>query len=322
MAVYTQISDEALESLTNRFDLGSLVMVKGIAEGVENSNFLVETTRGRFVLTLYERRVKAEDLPYFMELLTHLKQQGIACAAPLHARDGRAVVEISGRPAALFPFLPGVSPKRPSATQCGTLGGALAHLHRASQGFALVRPNALSLDGWASLVAATAPRADSVYPGLAVLIAQELAFLQGGWPRGLPRGTIHADLFPDNVLFLGERINGLIDFYFACTDDYAYDVAVCLNSWCFEPDGAFNHTKGHALLSRYHADRALLPAELAALPVLCRGAALRFLLTRLYDWLHPDSQAMVRPKDPREYVMKLRFHQTALSAVDYGWHAP
>lgn len=321
MAVYTQVSDEALESLIKRFDLGSLLMVKGIAEGVENSNYLVETTGGRFILTLYERRVKVDDLPYFMGLLTHLKQHGIDCAAPLQDANGQTIVEVSGRPAALFPFLPGVSPKRPSVAQCGTLGGALAQLHRASEGFALIRPNALSLDGWATLVTATAPRADSVHEGLAAMVADELASLQDAWPKGLPRGTIHADLFPDNVLFLGERINGLIDFYFACTDDYAYDVAVCLNSWCFEPDGAFNHTKGRALLSRYDANRALLPAEVAALPVLCRGSALRFLLTRLYDWLHPDSQAMVRPKDPKEYVVKLRFHQAARSAADYGWDA-
>lgn len=319
MAVYTDVSDSELAAFISAFDLGRVISFKGIAEGVENSNFYLMTAGGAFILTLYEKRVREEDLPFFLGLLEHLSTKGIHCPLPVRARDGRAWRELNGRPAALMTFLTGLSPRRPDAAQCAELGAVLARLHVATADYPLTRENALSLQGWKTLVKQCEPKANSVRMGLATTIAQELRYLEQHWPQGLPSGVIHADLFPDNVFFMDGRISGLFDFYFACNDAYAYDVAVCLNAWCFETDGSFNITKGRALLGAYRAVRPLSPVEVAAIPILARGAALRFLLTRLYDWINRDANALVKVKDPLEYATKLRFHQTAAGAASYGW---
>jgi homoserine kinase type II len=318
MAVYTEVSDDELEPFLAGYDLGSALSCKGIAEGVENSNFMLETDKGRFILTLYEKRTRREDLPFFLGLMEHLSERGVSCPLPVHGRDGRALRELCGRPAAMVTFLSGMSIKRITPAHCGELGAALAALHQAGQGFDRSRPNALSLDGWTKLFAETESRADEVRPGLSAELAAELATLKLDWPVGLPSGVIHADLFPDNVFFRGDKLSGLIDFYFACNDFLAYDLAICLNAWCFETDGPFNATKARALLSGYERVRPLSEAERAALPLLCRGSALRFLLTRLYDWLNHPPGAFVRPKDPLEYARKLRFHQGVKSVGEYG----
>ncbi|MBP6011077.1 MAG: homoserine kinase [Alphaproteobacteria bacterium] len=319
MAVYTDVSDTELAAFLGAFELGGVLAFKGIAEGVENSNFFLKTERGSYILTLYEKRVREEDLPFFLGLLEHLSAKGIQCPLPVRARDGRTWRTLAGRPAAVMTFLSGLSPKRPDAQQCAEVGAALARLHMAGADYGLTRANALSLEGWKPLVKSCERQANGVRMGLAALIDSELRWLEQHWPAGLPQGLIHADLFPDNVFFIEGRLSGLIDFYFACNDAYAYDLAVCLNAWCFEPDGTFNITKGRALLSTYRTVRPLAPVEVAALPVLARGAAFRFLLTRLYDWINRDAGALVRPKDPVEYLTKLRFHQTALGAASYGW---
>lgn len=319
MAVYTDVSDAELAQFLEAFELGAALTFKGIAEGVENSNFFLKTERGSFILTLYEKRVREDDLPFFLGLLEHLSRKGIQCPLPVRARDGKAWRTLAGRPAALMTFLSGLSPKRPDAQQCGELGAALARLHLAGADYKLTRPNALSVAGWKPLVKECEAKANSVHMGLGTLIGTELRWLEQHWPTGLPTGVIHADLFPDNVFFMEGKLSGLIDFYFACNDATAYDIAVCLNAWCFEHDGAFNITKGRALLSTYRAIRPLAQAEVAALPILARGAAFRFLLTRLYDWINRDPTALVRPKDPLEYLNKLRFHQTAAGAASYGW---
>jgi homoserine kinase type II len=319
MAVYTDVSDSELAAFLSAFDLGRVVSFKGIAEGVENSNFYLMTEGGTFILTLYEKRVREEDLPFFLGLLEHLSAKGIHCPLPVRARDGRTWRDLNGRPAALMTFLTGLSPRRPDAAQCGELGTVLARLHVATADYAGRRENALSLAGWKTLVKQCEPKANSVRMGLATTIAQELRHLEQHWPQGLPSGVIHADLFPDNVFFMDGRISGLFDFYFACNDAYAYDVAVCLNAWCFEADGSFNITKGRALLGAYRTVRPLLDVEVIAIPILARGAALRFLLTRLYDWINRDANALVKVKDPLEYATKLRFHQTAAGAASYGW---
>lgn len=318
MAVYTDVDDEALAAFLTEYGLGEVLSFKGIVEGVENSNYLLETSRGRYILTLFEKRVAEADLPFFVGLLDHLALNGLSCPTPIHGRDGRALRRLAGRPAIVVSFLTGVSPRRPDVRQCASLGRVLAALHEAGRGFAMPRANALSLDGWRRLAAQTRAGADTVRAGLAQAIDDELAALGRLWPRDLPQGIIHGDLFPDNVFFVGGDVSGVIDFYFACNDALAYDLAVCLNAWCFEPDGAFNATKARALARAYDAARPLAPAERRALPVLCRGAALRFLLTRLYDWVNQIPGAMVRPKDPLEYLIKLRFHQGATGAGTYG----
>lgn len=318
MAVYTEVSDADLAAFLETYDIGGVRALKGIAEGVENSNFLLHTDAGEFILTLYEKRVEASSLPFFLALLDHLAERGLNCPRPVRARSGASLGHLSGRPAAIVTFLDGVCRTRPSVGDCARIGEALASLHRDAADFKGSRANALSLSAWPQLFAPLHFCADDVEPGLAAAIAAELAFLKTSWPRDLPRGIIHADLFPDNVLFLGEEVSGLIDFYFACTDDFAYDLAICLNAWCFEPDGAFSLAKGSALFEGYQRVRRLTPAEAAAIPVLARGAALRFVLTRLIDWLNVPAGALVHPKDPLEYVRKLRFHQSIGDAKQLG----
>ncbi|HEY3909780.1 MAG TPA: homoserine kinase [Stellaceae bacterium] len=318
MAVYTDVADDELRAFVALYDIGEVLSCKGIAEGVENSNFLVTTERGNFILTLYERRVARADLPFFIALMDHLAHRGVACPTPLRGRDGTALRELCGRPAAMVTFLAGMWPRRIQAFHCAALGRALAALHSAGAGFGMTRVNDLSVAGWRRLFDACGSRAGELQPGLAREVEAELAQLEAAWPRDLPVGVIHADLFPDNVFFRDREVTGLIDFYFACTDFLAYDFAVCLNAWCFEGDGSFNVTKARLLLDGYRRQRPLAPAELAALPLLARGSALRFFLTRLFDWLNQPPAALVRPKDPLEFLRRLRFHRTVASPRDYG----
>jgi homoserine kinase type II len=318
MAVYTDVSAEDLGKFLAGYDLGELLSYKGIAEGVENSNFLVHTGTGHYILTLYEKRVAAADVPFFLALMEHLATGGITCPQPVKDRSGRALGELCGRPAAVVTFLDGMWMRRPDAGHCAAVGQALARMHLAGADFAGTRRNALSVAGWRPLFEQAAARADGVQHGMRATIEKELEQLEKAWPRNLPQGVIHADLFPDNVFFLGDRLSGLIDFYFACTDTLAFDVAICLNAWCFEPDYSYNITKGRNLLASYTKTRPLSDAERDALPLLARGAAMRFLLTRLVDWLNVPPGALVRPKNPLEYLRKLRFHQKVASVRDYG----
>jgi homoserine kinase type II len=319
MAVYTEVTDEALNAFLEGYDIGRASSLKGIAEGVENSNYLLHTEAGPFLLTLYEKRVAESDLPFFLGLMEHLARRGVNCPQPVRARDGRAIGRLAGRAAAIVTFLDGLSVRRPRAEHCGQVGEALARMHAAGADFAIRRPNALSVAGWPPLFEAAKARANEVSPGLTEETAAELAALQAIWPRDLPGGVIHADLFPDNVFFLEDRLSGLIDFYFACDDFFAYDLAICLNAWAFELDGEFNVSKGMAMIAGYQRVRRLEAAEVEALPVLARGSALRFMLTRLVDWLNVPPGALVAPKNPLEYLVKLRFHQHVVSASDYGW---
>jgi homoserine kinase type II len=318
MAVYTEVSDEALAAFLADYDIGRVVAFRGIAEGVENTNFSLRTTEGDYILTLYEKRVDPADLPWFLGLMEHLAQHGIVCPLPVRGRDGAALRQLNGRHAAITNFLPGVWPRRVRVEHCGPVGDALARLHLAGRDYAPTRHNALGPDAWAPLLARSRGRADEVRPDLGPELERALAEILAAWPCGLPVGHIHADLFPDNVFFLEGELSGLIDFYFAATDLLAYDLAVCLNAWCFEPDYSFNVTKARALLRAYAAIRPLTGEERAALPVLCRGAAMRFLLTRLFDWLHASPGAYVTPKDPLDYLRRLRFHLAATSERAYG----
>lgn len=318
MAVYTDITEDDLSRFLTAYDAGTLLSYKGIAEGVENSNFLLHTTKGAFILTLYEKRVDRNDLPFFLGLMHHLAERGLSCPLPLPRGDGALLGELSGRPAAMISFLEGMWLRKPSAKHCREVGRALAEMHLAGEGFEINRRNALSVDGWRPLWDKSEDRADEVEKGLQGEIASELAFLEANWPKNLPSGVIHADLFPDNVFFLGEDLSGLIDFYFACNDLLAYDVSICLNAWCFEKDGSFNLTKGMALLAGYDSVRRLSDAEAAALPLLARGSAMRFFLTRLYDWLTTPPGALVVKKDPLEYLRKMRFHRAVANPAEYG----
>ena len=319
MAVYTDVADDELQRFVTHYGLGRLHSYKGIAEGVENTNYLVSTDRGPFILTLYEKRVAPADLPFFLGLMEHLSAKGLTCPLPVRDSQGHVLGTLAGRPAALVTFLDGVWPRRPEVVHCAGVGKALAQLHLAGLDFTTTRANALGPKGWRDLFQRFEAQADTIAPGLKSLISSELAHLDQVWPRDLPVGVIHADLFPDNVFFLDQHVSGVIDFYFACNDQLAYDVAICLNAWCFEPDFSFNATKARALLAGYQSVRALLPPEIAAMPTLARGAALRFLMTRAFDWINTPAGALVKPHDPMAYVRRLKFHQRVTSPADYGF---
>jgi len=318
MAVYTEVSDEALTAFLAQYDIGRLIAFRGIAEGVENSNYTLRTDTGDFILTLYEKRVNPDDLPWFLGLMEHLARRGVTCPQPVHGSDGAALRPLCGKLAAVTTFLPGIWPRRVRPEHCAPVGDALAALHLAGADYAPARPNALGPADWAPLLSACLPGADAVQDGLGAELQTALSAILAAWPTDLPRGHIHADLFPDNVFFLDGTVSGIIDFYFAATDLLAYDVAVCINAWCFEPDLSLNVTKARALVHAYNARRPMTPAERASLPVLCQGAALRFALTRLYDWLNTPEGAMVTRKDPMEYVRRLRLHMAAENASAYG----
>ena len=317
MAVYTHVDDRTLTAFLSNYDLGKPILFKGIAEGVENSNYLLETEKSRLILTLYEKRANPEDLPYFLNMMEHLADAGLPAPRPIRDRNGVALQTLKGRPACLIAFLKGVSVDDTDEDHCAALGTNLAKMHLAFDGFTETRPNDLSLAGWKQLAEKTVTDADSVRAGLSNIIRQEIQFLEEHWPTGLPTGTVHADLFPDNVLFTDHEITGLIDFYFGCTDMFAYDLSVCINAWCFDENHRFVPEKAKRLTEMYDAVRPLSGPEVNALPILCRGSAMRFLLTRLYDWLNPVEGAVVRPKDPLEYLARLKFHQQVKDAASY-----
>ncbi len=317
MAVYTEIPDGQLIDYLQKYDIGELHSLKGIAEGVENSNFLLSTDDGMYILTLYEKRVNKADLPFFLGLMQHLANKGIKCPEPVAMKNGEYLSELAGRPSAIISYLDGNSIRRPSADHCRQVGEVLARMHLAGSDYQLTRKNGLSVDSWRPLYDMS-ENVDSVMKGLHDLISRELDYLEENWPQDIEQGVIHADLFPDNVFFLKDRLSGIIDFYFACNDLLAYDIAVCMNAWCFEPDSSFNVTKTIAFLKGYSQTRSLSQDEFELLPVLCRGAALRFLLTRLYDWLNVPPGALVVPKNPAEYIEKLRFHQSVRNTQEYG----
>ena len=318
MAVYTDVGEGELAAFLKDYPAGELLSYKGIAEGTENSNFLLHTTAGSFILTLYEKRVEKADLPFFLGLMDHLAKRGISCPLPVQRHDGSTIGTLAGRPAVIITFLEGMWLRKPGVVHCREVGKALAALHLAGADFDMHRDNALAIEGWRKLWEASRVRADEVEPGLAAEVDADFADFERSWPEGLPTGIIHADLFPDNVFFLGEKLSGLIDFYFACNDFYAYDLATCLNAWCFEKDFSFNLTKGTALLAGYQSVRPLEAAEREALPMLARGSALRFMLTRLYDWLTVPDGGLVIKRDPTEYIRRMRFHRAIGSASEYG----
>ena len=312
MAVYTQVSAEEMAALFAGYDAGSLVSAKGIAEGVENSNYLVDTDLRRFILTLYEKRVDAADLPFFMALLDHLAARGLPVPRAVRDRAGRQITEVAGRPACLIEFLSGITVTHPTAAQARAAGAVLGRMHTASADFPLERPNALGPEGWHSLAGRCGGDLDAIAPKLGQRVAGELAWLDVHWPADLPRAVVHGDLFPDNVLMLGDRVTGVIDFYFACTEVRAWDLAVTHAAWCFEGDGSgFDPARAAALIAGYEAEFGLSGQERAAFPALLRGAALRFLLTRAWDWLNTPAGAMVTRKDPLAFLRRLDFYAAA-----------
>ena len=315
MAVYTAVDPDDLAALVARYDMGTVLSCKGIAEGVENSNFLLETTAGRFILTLYEKRVQEDDLPFFVDLLAHLAASDCPVPAMIRDRDGIAIQKISGRAACIIQFLSGISLTHPTVGQSEATGAALGTMHRALENYNGARENSMGHPYWLSVAQATGDL-DAVMPGLQAIVDDELNYLGAHWPTDLPAHVIHADLFPDNVLMLGDEVTGLIDFYFAATDFRAYDVAITHAAWTFSDDGSTcNPDLARALMRGYAREISLSDAEIAALPLLARGASLRFLLTRAHDWVHTPADALVTRKDPRPFLNRLRRYQAPDAAT-------
>ncbi|MCP5361754.1 MAG: homoserine kinase [Hyphomicrobiales bacterium] len=318
MAVYTHLSDTDLVALLAKYKLGALVRWRGIAEGVENSNYLLDTSSGRYILTVYEKRTNIEELPFFLNLMEHLAGQGIPCPVPVHDAHGEVLQQIHGKAAAIVTFLEGQSVRRIQNVHCAALGEWLAHMHIAAESFAMERVNTMGISHWRQQANGLGEQVERFRTGIRQEIAYTLADIEARWPAQLPSGVIHADLFPDNVFFQGQTLSGIIDYYFACTDMFVYDLAICMNAWCFEPTYEFNITKAGYLLRAYHTVRPLSDEEMRTLPVLCTGAAMRFFLSRLHDWLHPVEGALVTPKDPAEYLTKVRFHMQVKTIAEYG----
>ena len=326
MAVYTQLDDDAARRLIARYGVGELISFKGIAEGVSNTNYLATTSTSpaqggpaverQFILTVYESRTDVADLPFFLGLLDHLAAKRCPVPRTIHDTSGEFLGTAEGKPAALIEFLPGVSISHPTPAQARAVGEALAHVHLAAADFPGTRANGLGLVQWGELLRACGQEGlSAIHPELAGLVERELAVLETRWPRDLPVGVIHADLFPDNVLMLGDKVSGLIDFYFACTDTIAYDIAVTHAAWCFSSDGRqFDAGLSGALLAGYESVRKLSEPERTALPVLARGAAMRFLATRAYDWLNTPAGALVTRKDPMAFARRLEFYANPANA--------
>lgn len=318
MAVYTHIDDSRLKDFLARYDIGELVSFRGIPEGIDNTNYFVETDRAKFIVTIFEKRVSPDDLPFYIDFMRHLQKKGLPCPDILQTKDGRTISSIEGKPAVVATFLRGEWPKQVLQHHCLTLGATIGHMHKAVKDFPMKRRNNMSLPAWRALISACRDNADTVEKGLYGFLQEELDFLEKNWPKYLPRGAAHADLFCDNVFFDGERLTGIIDFYFACTEYFAYDLMLALNAWCFDRLGGFSKEKAGAILTQYNKVRPFTKGELRALPVFGRAAAMRIIATRLYDWLNPAPGALVKAKDPLEHVRILRFHQQVASLADYG----
>lgn len=313
MAVYTHLGAEDLAELITHYDVGELVSAKGIAEGVSNSNWLIETTQNRFILTMYERRIELEDLPFFLSLLDHLAAAGCPVPRTIHDRDGAAYRSVDGKAVALIEYLPGVSVDHPTPAQARSVGAALASIHLAARNFDGMREQSLGLAEWRRVLTSCGDDAlSSIHPELPQICAEELAFLSEQWPTDLPKGVSHCDLFPDNVLMREAKVSGLIDFYFAANDFFAYDLAVTHAAWSFERGAEhFRSDIAAALMQGYESVRPLVNLERAALPVLARGAAMRFISSRADDWLNTPQDALVSRKDPMDFVRRLKFYTSA-----------
>ena len=318
MAVYTDINEDELTEFLSDYSIGALQSYRGIAEGVENSNFMLHTEAGRFILTLFEKRVKKEELPFYLELMNHLAGKGISCPKPVKRKDGKMIGELVGRPATIVSFLEGVWLRKPNVEHCREVGKGMAEMHLAGLDFPLKRKNSLSIEAWRPLWNLSRGRAEELASGLVKEIDKELDYLESNWPHDLPQGVIHADLFNDNVFFLNDHMSGIIDFYFACTDMLVYDLVIALNAWCFERDYSYNVTKSEAMLKAYCAVRPLQQNEIDNILVLARGAAIRFFLTRLYDWFNTPANSLVVKKDPLEYWRKLNFFRDVIKPSEIG----
>ncbi len=318
MAVYTKISKEDLQRFLSNYEIGELKSFQGIVEGIENTIYLLVTSDGKYILTLYEKRVRQEDLPFFMNLLSSLSDKKFKCPKPIKDRKGNYINKIKNKNASIVSYIEGKSKKNLTPLECKTIGKMSANIHLLTKKIK-ANPNQVSIHYWKSVFSKIKNDCNSIKEGLANDVSKSLNSLEKSWPKNLPRGIVHADIFPDNILFYSGKVSGIIDFYFSCNDFFAYDIAVCLNSLCFENQSTFNVTKAKNFIKGYNSVRELNKNEKESLPILARGAAMRFLITRMYDYLKQTNLdgAIFRTKDPIEYLKRLEFHNNVTSYEDY-----
>ncbi len=322
MAVFTHVTEEEVTEFLAGYALGRLIRVRGIREGTENTNYRLVTTAGRFILTLIERRTEESALPFIFGLMRHLAEAGAPVAEPVADVSGRIIRRLAGRPAVIVRMLDGRAEDDPAPWACAAAGAALARLHRAGASFGKGRTNPYGSENWPDLLAACGKRVqegrEDGHRAILTRCEEALGVLGARWPASsaLPAGAVHADLFPDNMFFLSDQVSGIFDFYFACTDFWAYDLAIMLAAWCFDADNRFAEARARALVQGYDGERRLQDSERRALGILAAGAALRFTLTRLYDALHPVPEAVVTPKDPAQFAARLAFFRTSSDLGD------
>ena len=320
MAVYTKLSENNLKDFFSKYNLGKLLKFKGIQEGIENSNYFVKTDSGKFILTVYEKRVEEKDLPFFMSLMKNIFNKNFPSPEPIINKNGNYITEILGNKAAVVSFLEGASKKNLTPDNCYEVGIYTAKLHMITKNLNIKRTNRLSVNSWRLIYRKIQKDCSKIYPGLTKIIERNLEVIEDKWPKNIPRGIIHADLFPDNIFFKGNELTGIIDFYFSCYDFYALEIAICLNALCFEGKNenlSFNVTKAKKFIDGYSSIRKLTEEEKESLKILCHGAAMRFLLTRVFDYLNLTEDALVKIKDPVEYLKRLEFHNSVKNYQDY-----
>ena len=320
MAVYTKLSENNLKDFFSKYNLGKLLKFKGIQEGIENSNYFVKTDSGKFILTIYEKRVEEKDLPFFMGLMKNIFNENFPSPEPIINKNGNYITEIFGKKAAVVSFLEGASKKNLTPGNCHEVGIYTAKLHMITKNLNIKRTNRLSVNSWRLIYRKIQKDCSKIYPGLTKIIERNLEVIEDKWPKNIPRGIIHADLFPDNIFFKGSKLTGIIDFYFSCYDFYALEIAICLNALCFEGKNenlSFNVTKAKKFIDGYSSIRKLTEEEKESLKILCHGAAMRFLLTRVFDYLNLTEDALVKIKDPVEYLKRLEFHNNVKNYQDY-----
>jgi len=320
MAVYTKLSENNLKDFFSKYNLGKLLKFQGIQEGIENSNYFVKTDSGKFILTVYEKRVEEKDLPFFMGLMKNIFNENFPSPEPIINKNGNYITEIFGKKAAVVSFLEGTSKKNLTPGNCHEVGIYTAKLHTITKNLNIKRTNRLSVNSWRLIYRKIQRDCSKIYPDLTKIIERNLEVIEDQWPKNIPRGIIHADLFPDNIFFKGSKLTGIIDFYFSCYDFYALEIAICLNALCFEGKNenlSFNVTKAKKFIDGYSSIRKLAEEEKESLKILCHGAAMRFLLTRVFDYLNLTEDALVKIKDPVEYLKRLEFHNSVKNYQDY-----
>ena len=320
MAVYTKLSENNLKDFFSKYNLGKLLKFHGIQEGIENSNYFVKTDSGKFILTIYEKRVEEKDLPFFMGLMKNIFNENFPSPEPIINKNGNYITEIFGKKAAVVSFLEGTSKKNLTPDNCYEVGIYTAKLHMITKNLNIKRTNRLSVNSWRLIYRKIQRDCSKIYPDLTKIIERNLEIIEDKWPKNIPRGIIHADLFPDNIFFKGSKLTGIIDFYFSCYDFYALEIAICLNALCFEGKNenlSFNVTKAKKFIDGYSSIRKLTEEEKESLKILCHGAAMRFLLTRVFDYLNLTEDSLVKIKDPVEYLKRLEFHNSVKNYQDY-----